>query len=263
MEVNKGKLQEASRAMALALQKMKTDSLLLQRQKALWEVNVGTRVELEQRELAYENARVAYFAAREHHHDLVRQLAFASAQSNQNLRISQTLVNEYSIRSEIDGVVYLMSCTRGEFVGPQAPLAVIGSATEFILEMQIDEYDILRIQMDQLVLITMDSYKGKIFEARIARISPIMNERTRTFLVEAEFVSGPPKLYPHLTFEANIILQKRDDVLLIPRTFLLRDSIVQLVTGEQVAVKTGLRDYNYVEVITGITEQDVLVKPEQ
>lgn len=55
-------------------------------------------------------------------------------------------------------------------VTPQTPLAVIGDATVFILEMQIEEYDIAKIKLGQIVLLTMDSYKEEVFEASVSKI---------------------------------------------------------------------------------------------
>src|SRR5690606_18336743 len=160
------------------------------------------------------------------------QLEFSSKQSKKNLEITTTLLNDFLIRSNIDGKVYSVLKENGEIVTPQLPLAIIGDAEKFLLELQIDEYDIVKIKVGQKVVLTMDSYKDKLFEAIISKIIPIMNERTRSFLVEAEFVMAPEALYPNLTAEANIIIQTKENVLTIPRTFLLNDSSVVLENKE-------------------------------
>lgn len=72
----------------------------------------------------------------------------------------------------------------------------------------------------------MDSYKGKVFEAKVTRIEPIMNEQTRSFTVEAQFISKPELLYPNLSAEANIVIQTRENALTIPRNYLIGDSLV-------------------------------------
>lgn len=48
---NRGKLGEAQSLVALAKSEMDNDAILLERQKNLWAQKVGTKVELEQREL--------------------------------------------------------------------------------------------------------------------------------------------------------------------------------------------------------------------
>jgi multidrug efflux pump subunit AcrA (membrane-fusion protein) len=258
---NKEKLNEAALVIDFAKNKMLNDSTLYVRQKNLWQQQIGSKVEFEQRELAYQNSRLAYYSAKVKYDELKRQLTFSSSQSKKNLLISSKLESDYTLKSEIDGIVYSLSKSKGEIVGLQSAVAVIGDAKNFILEMQVDEYDIIKIKKDQLVYITLDSYKGKVFEAKVSKINPIMNERSKTFLVEAAFINQPEVLYPNITFEANILLQSKEKALLIPRNYLLNDSIVMKKNGDKVTVKTGLKDFQKIEILSGITADDELIKP--
>lgn len=258
---NQGKLNESKLLLELSKNKMKNDSALFFRQTALWQQQIGTKVELEQRDLAYQNSKAAYYSSLVRLADLKRQLDFNSLQSKKNLLISSKLESDFTLTSEIDGVVYALTKLKGELVGAQTPLATIGDATHFILEMQVDEYDILKIKQDQQVLVTLDSYKGKVFEAKVSRINPLMNERSKTFLVEALFVEQPEILYPNVTFEANIVVQSKEKALLIPRNFILNDSVVVKSNGDRLVVKTGLRDYKKIEILSGLSLDDELVNP--
>ncbi|MDX5481816.1 MAG: HlyD family efflux transporter periplasmic adaptor subunit [Hymenobacteraceae bacterium] len=261
VSANEEKLREAREAIDLARSRMRTDSMLLERQQNLWASQIGTRVELEQRELNYKSSLTAYKSAVLRYNDLKKDLEFAAKQSQKNLQISQTQTADYTVKSETDGKVYSILKEKGEMVSPQVPVAVIGDADEFLVELQVDEYDIARVQPGQRVLLNLDSYKGQVFEAEVYKINPAMNERTRSFTVEASFVKTPPALYPNLTTEANIIIQAKKDALIIPREYLLEGSHVLLEGGEKVAVKTGLMDYQKVEVLEGLTKEDVIVKP--
>jgi multidrug efflux pump subunit AcrA (membrane-fusion protein) len=260
---NQGKLNEAKLAIDLAKNKLKIDSAQFFRQKNLWQQQVGTKVDLEQKELAYQNSKNAYFSSQVKYDDLKRQLNFTSLQSKKNYLISSKQESDFTLKSEINGVVYDLFKLKGEIVGLQTPLAVIGDSKHFILEMQVDEYDIFKIRKGLTVLITMDSYKGQVFEAKVSKIYPIMNERSKTFLVEAEFDKQPETLYPNVTFEANIILQSKDKAILIPRNYLVNDSTVMKSNGDKVIVKTGLKDYQKIEILSGITADDELLKPKE
>ena len=74
----------------------------------------------------------------------------------------------------------------------------------------------------QNVLLTLDSYKGKVFEGRVTSIKPLMNEATRSFVVYVDFNTRPDRLYPNLSAEANIIVRSRNDVVAIPTSYLSR-----------------------------------------
>ena len=227
----------------------------------MWQQNIGSKVELEQRELAFQNSKSALYSARVKYEDLRRQLVLNAAQSQKTLQISSRLASDFTLRSDMNGIVYQLPKKKGELVTAQTPLAIIGDAEHFVLEMQVDEYDILKVEKGLKVLVTMDSYKGKVFDAVVTKIDPLMNERSKTFLVEATFTEAPKRLYPNVSFEANIILQTKEKALLIPRTYVINDSFVLKENGDKVAVKTGLKDYKMIEIISGISAEDKLKNP--
>ncbi|MEQ8686935.1 MAG: efflux RND transporter periplasmic adaptor subunit [Imperialibacter sp.] len=259
---NKQKLDEAKMSLDFAKAKLANDSSLLARKQHLWKQDIGTRVELEQATLAYENAVVAYQSAKTRYDDLQRQLALNARQSSNNLQISSTLADEYIIKSEIDGRVFTISKEVGELVSVQSPVALLGDDSQFYLELQVDEYDIVRIETGQQVFVSMDSYKGEVFEAVVTRVIPAMNERSKSFTVMADFASKPQVLYPFLTAEANIVIQTKKDALTIPRQYLVDESSVLLENGEKRAVVTGLKDYEKVEIISGLSADEYILTPE-
>jgi HlyD family secretion protein len=261
INANKTKLNDAKLQIDLAYSKFKNDSMLYFNQKDLWQKDIGTKVELDQRELAFKNAKVTYLASLIRFEDLSRQLQFASSQSKKNLEISNKLASDYTLRSEIDGRVYSLNKLKGELVTSQTPLCVIGDKSEFILEMQIDENDILKLRSGQVIYVTLDSYRGKVFEAKLTKIYPLMNERNKTFDVEAEFIKQPEILYPNITLEANIVIHTKNDALLIPRDYITDDNKVTSIQGETKTVTTGLKDFKFVEILSGIDQTTELIKP--
>jgi len=258
---NQDKLNELKINIDLAKSKLLNDSVLMVRQRNLWAEQIGTRIELEQRELDYNNSKTAFEAAVLRYNDLKKQLTFSSLQSRKNFEISNTVANDYTIKSEVNGRVYNILKEQGEIVTPQSPVAIIGDAGDFLLELQVDEFDIAKIRIRQKIMISMDSYKGKVFEATVQKIDPIMNDRTRSFTIKASFVSSPPMLYPNLTAEANIVVQTKEKALTIPRNFLTDDNCVITNDKQKRKVVTGLKDYQKVEVLSGITETDIILKP--
>ena len=143
------------------------------------------------------------------------------------------------------------------------PIATIGDSSLFIIELEIDEFDISKIKVGQKVLLTMDSYKGEIFEALIDKILPLMNEKSRSFTAEAVFVKQPPILYPNLSTEANIIIQVKENAITIPRNYLIDNNYVMVGKNKRKKVTTGLIDYEKVEIINGLSISDEITKPHQ
>ena len=258
---NKGKLEQAQALIELAKNKMESEALMLKRQNALWAQSIGSKVELEQRELSYQNAITNFESAKQNYVDLKKQLNFQSKQAATNLLISKKNTKDYSVRSKLKGKLYQLNIAEGEIVTPQVPLGIIGDDKNFILEMQVDEYDIVNIAIGMKVVVVLNSYKDSIFNAVVTKINPIMNVQSKTFTIEAEFVNQPDILYPNISFEANILLRKKDNALLIPRNYLINDSIATDKSGKKLRVKTGLKDYLMIEIISGVDENTELIKP--
>jgi len=261
LKTNQSKLRDLQLTIDLAKSKMGNDSLLYERQKHLWKQNIGTEVELEQRSLAYENSKTAFGTAQFRYEDLRKEIEFNEKSASKNLAISRVLESDYILKSKIKGTLYALLKEKGEMVTPQISLAVLGSTREFLLELKVDEYDISKVKLGQHILVSMDSYKGETFEAQLTKIYPIMDSNTKSFTIEAKFTKAPPRLYPNLTLEANIILEVKESALVIPRGYLIDDQFVLNESGDSIPVKVGIRNYQSAEILEGITSSTQIIKP--
>jgi len=140
-------------------------------------------------------------------------------------------------------------------------LAVIGKKNSYLLELDVDENDMVKVKLGQIMEVTMDSYKGKVFEATVDKIYPIMDVRSRTFKIEAHFTKLPQQLYPNLTAEANIVIQTKKNVLTIPKSYLVNNEYVLVNKDEKRKVKIGLNDYEHVEILDGLSAEETIYPP--
>ena len=257
------RLRELELAIELAKSTFTNDSILFLRQRRLWAQGIGTVHELEQRELKFKNSSLAYQSAQLNYQDLKRELEFNSQTASKDLAISKSLETNSYLKSKIEGIVYSLPRGIGEMATPQTPLAILGRAGEFILELQVDEYDIVTIQKGQRVLVTLDSFKGNVFEAIVVKIHPILDAKSKTFSVEAEFTTAPPRLFPNLSLEANILIKVHPNTLVIPRNLLLGQNQVLTKDGDTLTVVLGIKTYEFVEILGGITQKTGLIPPKR
>ncbi|MCB0774581.1 MAG: efflux RND transporter periplasmic adaptor subunit, partial [Flavobacteriales bacterium] len=237
------------------------DSTNYERQKNLWAQQIGSRTDLEQRELAFTTSRAAWVRANKTLAETRDNVRTQLEVARNNAAISTAGQQDRMPASLIDGIVYDLMIEPGELATPQKPVAVIGSADDLYLELEVDEYDIRRIHTGQPVMVTLDSYGNEVFRAEVSRIIPLMNERSRTFKVEARFTQKPPRLYPNLTAEASIVVHTKENALLVPAAYIVDGSYVLTGKDGRTRVKTGLRDMEQVEVLEGITAETRLRKP--
>ncbi|MCC6688215.1 MAG: efflux RND transporter periplasmic adaptor subunit [Saprospiraceae bacterium] len=260
---NQDKLAELQSSIDLARQMRENDSLLFVRQKNLWASGIGSKAELERKELNAKNSKTNHTNALLKYSELKKQLRFAEKQSIKQYEISASQAGDLYIRSLLGGNVLSVFKKTGELATTQQPLAIISDTAHYYLELQLDEYDIASTEVGMKVFVTMDSYRGDVFEAKLTKIYPVMNDRTKTFTAEAEFVKAPPKIYPNLTVEANILIKEKKNALLIPRSYLLDEKYVLLENGKKAEIKTGIKNYEMVEIISGINQNDVILKPKR
>jgi HlyD family secretion protein len=258
---NIDKLADLNINIDLAHRKLQNDSLLWVRQANLWNQQIGTKVEYEQKELTYNSSKKTYQSAILKYRELKRLINYQSAKSKQNLAISKNIESDYYLKSETEGKIYNLSKEEGEMVNTASPIALIGDAEAFGLELLVDEDDVVSVKEGQKILVTMDSYKGEVFEAKVTKIEPLMNEKTRTFTIKAAFLKQPKLLYPNLNVEANIILQSKQKVMTIPRNYLVDGSYVMNEKNEKIKVTTGLKDYEVVEILSGLKVDEIILKP--
>lgn len=262
LKSNQLKLDELKLAIETSRLKYQLDSSLYAKQLLLFKQNVGSQLDVEQKALALKSSDATYKSALIKYDETNRQLSFLAKQAQNNYLLSQTIEGDFIVKSEVEGTVFTVFKEQGEMINQQAPLAIIGNTKTYTIELLVDEYDMVKIKPGMKIIIALDSYKNQVFEAVVSRIDPYLNERTKTCKVEANFVKQPPLLYPNLTVEANIILSTKPQALTIPLRAILPNGKVKLLSGEEVEVKTGLRDYEKVEILSGLSaSNEIILQP--
>jgi len=246
---------------AAANLKFKNDSINYDRQKNLWNQKIGSKVEFDTRKLNYELSQNNLVLLNSKYNRTKNELQTAVKQAQNNYQTSLINTKDFTVTSRINGKVYALYKNHGEIINAMEPLASVGSATVFIIEMLVDEVDIVSVAIDQEVLVTLDAYNGKVFRGNVTKILPKKDERNQTFKVEALFDLAPQVLYPGLSGEANIIIAKKDSVLTIPKEYLMDENMVKTKVG-LTKVTTGLENLEYVEILSGIHDQTFIYKPE-
>ena len=242
--------------------KFRNDSINYCRQSNLWEKHIGSKAEYDAKKLAYDLSREELDRLQSEYLSTKRELEIRARQARLTLNSSRVTAGDFVIRSELDGKVYDIYKEKGELINSQEPLAILGSAKNFILMLLVDEVDIVKVAKGQLVLVSLDAYAGKTFKAIINRIIPDKDSRNQTFKIEALFIDQPGVLYPGLSGEANIAVNHIEDALVIPIRYLINDSLVR-TPDSLLSIKTGLRNFEYIEVTRGLNENTPLVLPEK
>ena len=238
------------------------DSINFVRQERLWNQNIGSKIEYDNRKMAYDLSRNRVASLERKYERTQNELQTRLRQARNSYESATAISRDYIIRSKVNGRVYALYKNPGELVNTLEPVAAIGHKDNFIIELIIDEVDIVKLELHQKMAITLDAYPNQVFNAVLTKIYPKKEERNQTFKAEATFIDSPPKLYSGLAGEANIIISKKDNALTIPRDYLLPNNEVLTEEGK-LSVTIGLQNLELVEIIDGLSTETAILKPTQ
>lgn len=238
------------------------DSINFRRQERLLAQNIGKRIDYDQVELKYINSKNQLALLKQKLEQTKTTLENNYKKAINRIDIEKNKLGDYQIRSKMDGKVYSVTKEEGDFVSTQEKIAEIGSYNKFKIGMDIDEVDITKIELGDSVLISLDAYPNEVFVSKVSKIYNKKNEVTQTFRVESTFLQPPPKLYYGLSGEGNIIVSRRENALIIPTEYLLPNNKVLTTKGKK-SVKTGIKNLEYTEILSGIDTTSILIKPSE
>ncbi len=244
-----------------ALLQNRNDSINFYRQKNIWDQNIGSKAEYDAKQLKYQLSSNNLNLLKSKYDQTKNELETALNQAENRYRSALITTKDFTVTSKINGKIYALYKNQGEIISSMEPLAAIGSASDFIIEMLIDEVDIVKIAVGQKVVISLDAYQGEVFQGKVSKIYPKKDERNQTFMIEALFDEAPEKLFPGLSGEANIIISTKENVLTIPKEYITDDHKVKTDDG-YISIETGLQNMDLVEVVSGITQETSIYKPE-
>lgn len=255
-------LRELAAAKQTAYSKMQYDSANFARYSNLLKKNATSQSEFDRMKLLYENSQNEYVLQKSRYERTKNQLHLELQNAKNQLAIAGDESGRYTVRSEIDGIVYMTAKEEGELVRRTELLGIVGKENSYRVELSIDELDIQRVKAGQKVLIKIDAYADKIFRATITRVYPMVDRRQQAVKAEAQFDEPLPGGFSGLALEANIIIRQKDKAVVIPKSKLLPgDSVlIQTEDGEKkIKVITGIETLDEVEIIEGLDTTKLLV----
>lgn len=232
-------------------------------------------VELRQTEISSEERTqrmIAEAAAKNAEYDaaLAAQLV-----SEDRVRTSEASLARTILVAPFGGIVAEVNAELGEYVTPSPPgiptLPAIDliDTSEIRVKAPIDEVDAAAARVGMSARITLDAYRGRVFQGRVIRIAPYVLDRekeARTVDVEVAFVDAEEAkvVLPGASADVEIVVSGVDDVVRIPTEALLpgRSALVVEPGSGRLATRTlelGAGSFTFTQVITGLAVGDKVV----
>lgn len=263
-------LEQAKVQLERARAELANAELQARRNERLFAEGVISEQMRDQTRLALEQAQVA-----------VRAQERAIEQANFAYRRALEDLDRTTIRSPMDGTVISRRAEVGEtaIMGttnfPGSVLMVIGDLSELVAEVEVPERDLVQLALGQRAQVKVDALPGESFPGKVVEISSsgFKVGDVVKFKVKVALDQPDPRLKPEMTAKVEIITRTAENALVVPlqavqsrflddqgkevfdRVTDREEQVVYLVSqGKAVrrAIKTGVQDELYVEVVEGL-----------
>jgi membrane fusion protein (multidrug efflux system) len=186
--------------------------------------------------------------------------ALRAAYDRARLELSYT-----EIRAPIDGVVSARYIKLGNTIAPNAPTFHVTNLDPLVAYVHIPEKEFRKLAPQQPADVLVDALGGERFGGVISRISPTVDPKTGTFRARIEVQDPTRRLKPGMFARVNIVYERRENALQLPRSALLDTdgtaTVFVVADGKaaQRSVRTGLTNNGWVEVVEGLNGDEQVV----
>ncbi len=153
------------------------------------------------------------------------------------------------------------------------PVVTMGDISHVFVRGKVDETEIGNLRLHQPARITVETFKGKVFQGKVTQISPLGVEKDNVtnFEVRVSIDNPGNELKANMTANAEIVLEERPGALIVPEAAISYDAkraaSVDVPdrsarTGlRRVPVKLGISNGTRTQILEGLKEGDKVVLP--
>jgi RND family efflux transporter MFP subunit len=241
-------LTTAKKALDQAAADRQRAVLYRQRIAAVYQQGLLPKLEVEKAQAALDEAITQYHRAQE------------------KLLHAKKDLHHATLTSPIAGVVMERQINPGETPRPHQKLFTLGRIDHVLVVANIAEERVAEISPGQPATVTLTAFPNDVFEGKVVKVKPVIDPKTRTFLVYTKVANPQLKLKPGLT--AFTRLKREHEVLAVPSVSLInptgmQESTVFVLENGSTArlrrVKVGVVAEGMTEIIHGIEEGEPVV----
>lgn len=213
----------------------------MKKQESLFEKGGVTQLDYRNSEVNYTNAKDAFERA--------------------NLQLANL-----NVRAPFKGVITdLPAITNGTQVATGTPVVSLMDYSTMTVEVNLPEKYISDVKKDQLVRIMNYTLPNDTLPGTVKELSPAISTETRTFKGVIMVANPDLKLRPGMFAKADIVLARKDSVIVIPKDIIISSQrgksvfIVNNGTADEKRITIGYENQNEAEITSGLKKNDRLV----
>ncbi len=224
------------------------------------------------------------------HQAALAQLDLARAQFEQSkARLDELNINLANtvISSPVDGFVAKRFLDPGASVSPNVPVASVVDIHSVRMVANLVEKDVKRVTVGTRAAVEVDAFPGETFNGQVSRLAPVFDPATRTAEMEIAVPNPGYRLKPGMYARVQLTVSVRPDAITVPSNaivtvsgkpglFIAGEPVAgraeggatrgtggtapaagadaKTMTARFIAVETGIRDGDRVEIVSGLKD---------
>jgi len=206
-----------------------------------------------------------------------RVIIRASHQRLVSLGLSQPVIDSLQTAGKVsqrvtfvapsDGIITSLNVREGMFVNPSLEVMAVGQLDSIWVIAEVFERQAGWLASGQKVTMSVESYPGEVWPGVVEYIYPELNGMTRTTQLRVRFDNTNGRLKPNMYAQLGIEAGHNQPRLSVPVSAVIRGAafndrvVVRIANGtyRSVSVKTGIESAGRIEVLEGLSDNDIVV----
>lgn len=213
----------------------------------------------------------------------VRAKQISVSQAATALANAQSKLMDYTIKAPFDGIVTSIVSVSGYTASANTVLATVITKQQ-IADVTLNEVDAANVTVDQKATLTFDAVTDLSLTGKVVQMDTIgtVSQGVVSYGAKIALDTQDDKIKPGMSVSADIILEAKADVLLVPNSAIKTSgtsSYVEVVNGvnsstptasdgsvsassgiKKVTVEIGISNDTYTEITSGLNEGDLVVE---
>lgn len=255
-------LQQIEESIRFADEKYKQDKSLFEKYERLLKSESISNLEYENARIAVENSLSTLNSLKKQYQVLQQQAQSQKVTASGQHRTSEIIKNYNQIKVIQSGTIIKKLKNTGDFVRRGEVVAIVADPSKIEINLAVDEKSIGKIRVGQETKIRLNTDKNTVFTGKVSSILSAFDETSQSFICRINLLDSLPSgLNIHGTaLEGNILVAEKNNALIIPRDYMGYGNKVT-IKGRDTAtiIYPGIISSDFVEVLEGVTENDILL----
>jgi len=231
------------------------------RTRELVDQGIAPKSDLDQNQARFQSLQAAYDQTLNQTRNLIQEVERFKA----SLELQRKKLRDATVRAPFAAYTKDRQATPGAYVRANTPLFTLVKIDPLRLRIEVPERMAPWIKVGQAAQVLVEAYKDRVFEGKVSRISPTVDQTKRTFVVEAIIQNAKNELKPGSYARALLTTDKVESVRVVSAralNYVLGSNKAYVVktdgTIEVRDIKVGDRFPQEVEILEGLEDGEVV-----